>query len=412
MGKRLERARQPYGKKLKLLHTWNGWITAVLALTGLLLAIGFWRAVLGEGRVWLKWFHTAVGIVSVIPIFYYFLLAGKHWKLLKRKPWQRVNVMVVLALLLGWLISGIFLWQYRAAGPRIANLALTAHDLLTWIGLPLILYHSITRARWLRDLSRRSVKTEPEEKDMVYTPEPVYTRREFIRGAIGAVMAIVFAPSFLQWLNEAGNVDSSEAMARIFDNDKNMLLPPPSPSADSVLPIGGGAKGHFRVYTVTAIPSFTNENWLFTVDGLVEKPLRWTWVQFVELERSVQVSDFHCVTGWSVYSNTWEGIPLKRLLALAGVKTEARTVKLYSADGVYTDELNLEQAMMDDVMVALLHDGRPIPSDLGGPARLIVPRMYAYKSVKWLHRIELIPGEHIGYWEERGYPKDAWVSNP
>jgi len=373
MGKRLERARQPYGKKLKLLHTWNGWITAVLALTGLLLAIGFWRAVLGEGRVWLKWFHTAVGIVSVIPIFYYFLLAGKHWKLLKRKPWQRVNVMVVLALLLGWLISGIFLWQYRAAGPRIANLALTAHDLLTWIGLPLILYHSITRARWLRDLSRRSVKTEPEEKDMVYTPEPVYTRREFIRGA---------------------------------------MLPPPSPSADSVLPIGGGAKGHFRVYTVTAIPSFTNENWLFTVDGLVEKPLRWTWVQFVELERSVQVSDFHCVTGWSVYSNTWEGIPLKRLLALAGVKTEARTVKLYSADGVYTDELNLEQAMMDDVMVALLHDGRPIPSDLGGPARLIVPRMYAYKSVKWLHRIELIPGEHIGYWEERGYPKDAWVSNP
>ena len=93
----------------------------------------------------------------------------------------------------------------------------------------------------------------------------------------------------------------------------------------------------------------------------------------------------------------------------AGVQPNAKTVKLYSGDGVYTDSLTLDQANMEDVMVALLHDGKPIPSDLGGPVRLVVPKMYTYKSVKWLNRIELIAGEHTGYWEERGYSTDAWV---
>jgi DMSO/TMAO reductase YedYZ molybdopterin-dependent catalytic subunit len=147
------------------------------------------------------------------------------------------------------------------------------------------------------------------------------------------------------------------------------------------------------------------------VDGLVEKKLQFTWEQFVKLKRSVQVSDFHCVTGWSVYHNTWEGIPLRTILAEAGVKAEAQYIKFYSGDGVYTDALSLEQVQveMSDVMVAVMHDGQPIPSDLGGPVRLIVPAMYAYKSVKWLIRIELIADNHTGYWEKRGYSNDAWV---
>lgn len=85
------------------------------------------------------------------------------------------------------------------------------------------------------------------------------------------------------------------------------------------------------------------------------------------------------------------------------MQSKAQTVKFYSGDGVYTDTMTLEQADMDDVMVAVMHDGKVIPSDLGGPVKLIVPKMYAYKSVKWLNRIELIEGEHVGYWEQRGY---------
>jgi DMSO/TMAO reductase YedYZ molybdopterin-dependent catalytic subunit len=408
----IERLRKGYGKKLISLHAWNGWIVVVLALTGLILVGGFWRGFLGEGRVWIKWLHIVVGIASILPVLYYLALAGKHWKQLKQKPWQRFNVLVVLGLLLGWFGSGVLLWQFKTVGPRISNAALVVHDLLTWIGLPYIIYHSITRAKWLKEPNRRTVQSEREAESVhpAGMPQPIYTRRAFIRGAVGVGLAVTLGPSFMKWLgNSIGSVGGNQTIDKLIENDANMLLPAPQPLPASAPPMGGGAVGQFRVYSVTPIPEFSNDNWSFTIDGLVENSFKWDWKQFVELKRTVQVSDFHCVTGWSVYKNTWEGIPLKELLTKAGVKPGAKTVKLYSGDGVYTDTLTLEQADMDDVMVAVMHDGKPIPSDLGGPVRLVVPKMYAYKSVKWLNRIELIEGEHIGYWEQRGYSNDAWV---
>lgn len=410
MAKWLDWMRRHAGRKLAGIHAWNGWIVLLLAATGLLLASGFWRGVLGEGRVWLKWVHIAAGLVSVAPIILYMTLIGKHWRLLKGRPWQRFNIVVVLTLLAGWLLSGVILWQFRLAGPALSNAALVAHDLLTWIGLPYIIYHSLTRTRWIKQAGRRAVITErSEERLHPAAPQPLYTRRAFLRTAIGAGLAVAFGPSLLQWVGRSLGSTSGSALERLAENDKNRLLPAPQPLADSSPPVGGGAQGHFRIYTVTPIPAFTNNDWSFTVDGLVDRPFTWNWEEFVSRKRTVQVSDFHCVTGWSVYRNTWEGIPLRELLDLAGVRPEAKTVKLYSGDGVYTESLTLDQARMDDVMVAVLHDGRPLPSDLGGPARLIVPKMYAYKSIKWLNRIELITGDHDGYWIERGYSKDAWV---
>ncbi|MCQ6561949.1 molybdopterin-dependent oxidoreductase [Paenibacillus mendelii] len=403
--------RKGYGKKLARLHAWNGWIVVLLAITGLVLFGGFWRGVLGEGRVWVRWLHIVVGLASLLPVLYYLFLAGKHWKQLRGKPWQRANVLVVLALLVGWLLSGILLWQFRTVGPYWSNAALYTHDLLTWIGLPYIIYHSLARTKWLKEPHRRTVKTDKAEPagglHPAAGPQAVYTRRAFIRTAVGAGLAITLGPSFLQWLGN--NLGSGASLEKLIEEDANRLTPLPNPLPDSSPPIGGGSQGSFRVYTVTPIPTFTNANWSFVVDGLVERKLHWNWEQFIKQKRIVQVSDFHCVTGWSVYSNTWEGIPLKELLKQAGVQPQAKTVKLYSGDGVYTDSLTLEQADMDDVMVAVLHDGKPIPSDLGGPVRLVVPKMYAYKSVKWLNRIELIDQDHTGYWEERGYDKDAWV---
>ncbi|MFC4601727.1 molybdopterin-dependent oxidoreductase [Cohnella hongkongensis] len=417
MGRWLSRLQKGYGKKLVSLHAWNGWIVAILAVSGLVLLGGFWRGVLGEGRVWLKELHIVVGLVSILPVIYYLLLAGKHWKQLRKKPRQRLNVLVVLALLLGWFVSGVLLWQFRAVGPAWSNAALTAHDLLTWIGLPYIIYHSITRAKWLKEPERRTVRAERKATDReeagappAAEPQAVYSRRSFIKWSIGAGLAVLVGPSFLQWLGGAlGSSLGGGSLDEIVSRDRNRLVPAPEPMPASLPPVGGGAKGNFRIYTVTPIPEFDNANWSFTIDGLVDKPMTWNWDTFVTFKRTVQVSDFHCVTGWSVYNNTWEGIPLKRMLQEAGVKASATTVKFYSGDGVYTDTLSLEQADMDDVMLAVLHDGRPIPSELGGPVRLVVPKMYAYKSVKWLNRIELIEGEHVGYWEARGYANDAWV---
>lgn len=408
----IERLRKGYGKKLISLHAWNGWIIVILALTGLMLLGGFWRGFLGEGRVWLKWLHIVVGIASLLPVVYYLFLAAKHWKQIKEKPWQKFNVIVVLALLAGWFLSGVLLWQFRLVGPEISNAALLVHDLLTWIGLPYIIYHSITRTKWLKQPHRRTIK--PLREEVIHPaagPQAVYSRRQVIKWTLGAGIAIAIGPSFLKWLGGAlgTSFGGTKSLDEIVAEDDNQLLPAPQPLPASLPPTGGGAKGNFRVYTVTPIPKFDNSNWSFTIDGLVDQRLQWNWEQFVALKRTVQVSDFHCVTGWSVYNNTWEGIPLKELLKSAGVQAKARTVKFYSGDGVYTDTLTLEQADMDDVMVVVMHDGKPIPSDLGGPVKLIVPKMYAYKSVKWLNRIELIEGEHVGYWEQRGYANDAWV---
>ncbi|SEB28304.1 molybdopterin-dependent oxidoreductase [Paenibacillus sp. 276b] len=439
----LKNIRKGYGKKLVSIHAWNAWIVVILAVSGLMLVGGFWRELLGIGRVWLKWLHIVVGLAMLAPVVYYLLLAGKHWKQLRNRPWQRANTIVVLALLVGWLLSGIVLWQFKLAGPRWSNAALLVHDLLTWVGLPYIIYHSITRTRWLKDPARRAVKAttvvaegrnrvHPTDAPDEYTtpaavvstesirtikesplhhpekPQPVYTRRAFIRSAVGVGLAVTLGPTFISWVGRNLKLDNS--IDSMLENDPNHMVPLPQALPASSPPVGGGAEGHFRVYTVTPIPSFSNANWSFRIDGLVERAQVWNWEQFVKLARTVQVSDFHCVTGWSVYKNTWEGISLKQLLTQAGVKPEAHSVKFYSGDGVYTDAITMDQAQMDDIMVAVMHDGKPIPADLGGPVRLVIPQMYAYKSVKWLNRIELIDSEHIGYWEERGYDKDAWLT--
>lgn len=91
------------------------------------------------------------GLALLIPVVYYLLLAAKHWKRLKGKTGQKANVIFVLTLLIGWLVSGVVLWQFRLAGPRAANSALFVHDLLTWVGLPVIIYHSVTRVKWLKE---------------------------------------------------------------------------------------------------------------------------------------------------------------------------------------------------------------------------------------------------------------------
>lgn len=444
----LKKVRKGYGKKLVSIHAWNAWIVVILSITGLILIGGFWRETLGIGRVWLKWLHIAVGIAMLMPVVYYLFLASKHWKQLRNKPWQKANTVIVLALLIGWLLSGIVLWQFKLVGPRWSNAALLIHDLLTWVGLPYIIYHSITRTRWLKDSARRTIHNEPSiqkpsvnkpaapnankedldtrdipaatsilhaDKDSgrnnvpnIEKPQPVYTRRAFIRSAVGIGLAVTLGPTFVSWVGK--NLKFDNSIDSMLETDPNRMVPLPQPLSSSSPPIGGGAEGHFRVYTVTPIPSFSNANWSFRIDGLVERAQVWNWEQFVKLARTVQVSDFHCVTGWSVYKNTWEGIPLKQFLEKAGVKPGAHSVKFYSGDGVYTDAITLEQAQMDDIMIAVMHDGKPIPADLGGPVRLVIPQMYAYKSVKWLNRIEVIDNEHIGYWEERGYDKDAWLS--
>jgi DMSO/TMAO reductase YedYZ molybdopterin-dependent catalytic subunit len=175
------------------------------------------------------------------------------------------------------------------------------------------------------------------------------------------------------------------------------------------IPIVGGG---WRIFTVNPpMPVFGPKRWRLRIDGLVERPVELTYDELLALPRARQVSDFHCVTGWSVEDVGWAGVRFDDLLAQARPRPEARAVSFYSAEKPYVDSLTLEQARAADAMLAYEMDGKPLTRPHGAPARVVMPKMYGYKNVKWVERIVLTREPLVGYWEERGYDPDAWVES-
>jgi methionine sulfoxide reductase catalytic subunit len=398
-----------FGKRLVRLHHSNAILFLILTVTGLILFSTSFRSTFPALRVMIRDVHIWIGFILLVPILFYVPKMAKHLSTLKKRKNNRINLYMILLILFLLIISGILLTYHRQFAPQVSTVALFIHDASTWFGVPYVIYHSITRSKWFKKLGKPPISRRALEESIVIDEHnPIYTRRSFLKVISASAIAIAFLPLIVRWFSSYLPV-SGRTGAGISDGNK--LKPLPTPNAKSVPPIGGGRKGQFRYYTVAEVPKLTNDNFSFTIDGLVNQKKVYKWNEFVKLNRGVQVSDFHCVTGWSVNDITWEGIPLKKLLQQAGVQKGAKYVKFYSADGVYTDTLSMKQAMMDDIMVAVLIDGQLISQKNGGPVRLIVPKMYAYKSVKWLNRIEVISKDHTGYWEERGYSKDAWVKS-
>ncbi len=172
------------------------------------------------------------------------------------------------------------------------------------------------------------------------------------------------------------------------------------------LPPGQRLVTDWPVLDLGVVPRVTTETWTLAVDGLVERPLVWRWADFLAQPQERVVSDIHCVTSWSRYDNRWEGVRTRRLLALVGPKPEARFVVCHSSDG-YTTNLPLDAFADDDALLAARWEGEPISRDHGGPVRVVVPRLYFWKSAKWLKRLELVAEDRRGYWEVRGYHNDA-----
>ena len=127
------------------------------------------------------------------------------------------------------------------------------------------------------------------------------------------------------------------------------------------------------------------------------------------LPRAEQVSNFHCVTGWSVPNVRWGGVRFHDLLALAQPLPSAKAIRFVSLEQPYNDSLSLDQALLPNVMLAYDMDGQPLSRPHGAPARVVIPEMYGYKGVKWLTRMELVDHQPTGYWEGLGYDQNAWV---
>ena len=142
------------------------------------------------------------------------------------------------------------------------------------------------------------------------------------------------------------------------------------------------------------------------VYGEIDSQLRLTYDQVRALPKTIDESDFHCVTSWSRLGAVWEGVRFRDLAALAGPKPEARFVTV-ECDGGYTTSLALEDLTQEDVLLAWGLDGQDLTPAHGFPLRLVVPKKYAYKSAKWVRKIKFTAEQELGYWERRGYSDSA-----
>jgi DMSO/TMAO reductase YedYZ molybdopterin-dependent catalytic subunit len=187
------------------------------------------------------------------------------------------------------------------------------------------------------------------------------------------------------------------------------LLTGDTHQAHERLPPGQRVTRDWPVLDLGPQPAIKPADWGLTVDGLVENPIRWGWDDFMAQPSFEDVSDIHCVTAWSRYDNLWQGVAATHLAALVKPKPEAHFVVFHSYDGYTT---NVPRAAFEDADVLLAHawEGKPIPREHGGPVRVILPKLYFWKSAKWVKRIEYVERDRSGFWEVRGYHNhgDPW----
>ena len=172
------------------------------------------------------------------------------------------------------------------------------------------------------------------------------------------------------------------------------------------LPPGQRLVKDWPVLDLGVQPNVTPEKFRLDLDGLVAHPLSLTLDEFMTLPQSESVSDIHCVTQWSRYDNRWKGVAARVLLERAEPLPEARHVIFHSHDG-YTTNVRLDQFAAPDVFLVHTWNGKPIERQHGGPVRVLIPRLYFWKSAKWVRRIELTALDRPGFWEVRGYHNNA-----
>jgi DMSO/TMAO reductase YedYZ molybdopterin-dependent catalytic subunit len=180
---------------------------------------------------------------------------------------------------------------------------------------------------------------------------------------------------------------------------------------DPRLPPGQYDTGkRWPVLTAEATPKLDLATWSFTVDGLVDHPTTWSWDQIHALAPSTYAGDIHCVTTWSKLGMEFTGVSVDTLLAAAGPQPNASFVLARSHTG-YTTNLPLADVTDGKAWVAFAADGEPLAREHGGPARLLVPHLYFWKSAKWVSGIQLLDHDEPGFWERNGYHDrgDPWL---
>jgi DMSO/TMAO reductase YedYZ molybdopterin-dependent catalytic subunit len=178
-------------------------------------------------------------------------------------------------------------------------------------------------------------------------------------------------------------------------------------AAGGRLPPGQYLERDFPVLSAGPTPRTPLTAWTFSITGEVDEPRRWTWDELRRLPTETVTRDIHCVTKWSKLDTVWEGVSVDTLLE--GIDTSAEYVLAFS-DGGYTTNLPLEDLTDGKAWVAFAYGGAPLAPEHGGPARLLVPHLYFWKSAKWLRGLRLMAEDAPGFWETYGYHNygDPW----
>jgi DMSO/TMAO reductase YedYZ molybdopterin-dependent catalytic subunit len=165
----------------------------------------------------------------------------------------------------------------------------------------------------------------------------------------------------------------------------------------------------FPVLSAGPTPHTPLDRWSFTLEGLVASKMSWSWDEFLKLPSQDFTNDIHCVTKWTKLDTKWHGVSVDTLLKNAQVDATAAYVMAFS-DGEYTTNIPLAEMVNGQAFVAYQFDGKPLPAEHGGPARLVVPHLYFWKSAKWVRGLRFIERDEPGFWESLGYNMhgDPW----
>jgi DMSO/TMAO reductase YedYZ molybdopterin-dependent catalytic subunit len=178
-------------------------------------------------------------------------------------------------------------------------------------------------------------------------------------------------------------------------------------AATGRLPPGQYLVDDYPVLSAGPTPRVNLDQWTLTIDGEIDQPRSWTWKEFTALPAETVTKDIHCVTKWSKFDTMWKGVSLDTLLD--GVETAAEYTTQTSYGG-YTTNLPLEDLMGGKAWIVYEFGGEPLEPEHGGPARMLVPHLYFWKSAKWIRAIRLENEQHPGFWETNGYHNygDPW----
>jgi DMSO/TMAO reductase YedYZ molybdopterin-dependent catalytic subunit len=168
------------------------------------------------------------------------------------------------------------------------------------------------------------------------------------------------------------------------------------------LPPGQKLTEGWPVLHYGSIPKIETADWKLEIGGLVEEPVSFTWEQFQALPKFRAENDIHCVTTWSKFDNTWDGVAVSEVMKHVSLKPEATAVMLHAYGG-YTTNLLLTDFLRPDNLIATHHNGEALTREHGWPARLVVPHLYFWKSCKWLRRLQFMDKDQPGFWEMYGY---------